>query len=130
DPFPFSPKDINAVVLTHAHLDHCGRLPLLCKQGFDGPIYCTEATKELTKLILLDAAHIQQHDTLDENRRRAQQHLPPREPLFTEHDVHATIAALKPIHFHQPHQITHDIEAVWFGSGHILGAGSVRIKNG
>ncbi len=69
DPFPFPPKKINAVILTHAHLDHCGLLPKLVKEGFSGPIYCTEATAEIAKIILLDAAKLQQEDAKHKRKR-------------------------------------------------------------
>ncbi|MFT4310918.1 MAG: MBL fold metallo-hydrolase [Candidatus Woesearchaeota archaeon] len=128
EPFPFDPKKLDAVFITHAHLDHTGRLPLLIKQGFDGPIYCTEATKHLTELILQDAAHIQQMDTIDENHRRAHQGLAPRKPLFTTHDVHDTMALIKTVHFHETHNLLPDIKATWYGSGHILGAASIRLQ--
>ena len=73
DPFPIPPSQINAVLLTHAHLDHCGLLPKLVKEGFTGKVYCNEATAEIAKIVLLDAGHIQEEDAERKKRRRQQQ---------------------------------------------------------
>src|SRR5436305_2710514 len=85
--FPFRPKDINAVVLSHAHIDHCGNLPNLVRQGFAGPIYCTPATRALAGVMLGDAAKIQAEDAAYLNRHRAQGE-PKVEPLYGGRDVY------------------------------------------
>ncbi len=87
EPFEFEASEIFCVVLSHAHIDHSGRLPALVKQGFDGPIYTHQATAELCEILLRDAAMLQQRDADRVNKRRDKQQLPPLEPLFTEADV-------------------------------------------
>jgi metallo-beta-lactamase family protein len=81
--FPFDPKQIDAVVLSHAHIDHCGNLPNLCAQGYEGNIYCTFATRDLCAIMLQDSAQIQQSDAAFVSKKRAKQHLPPVD-RFTE----------------------------------------------
>ncbi|WP_413578740.1 MBL fold metallo-hydrolase [Bdellovibrio sp. HCB290] len=125
--FPFDTKDINAVVLTHAHLDHCGALPLLVKRGFKGPIYCTEPTLELTEIILLDSAKIQEEDADYANRKGFSKHTPAL-PLYTTEDVERTLPLLKPVKLHAPFQIG-SLTINYFSSGHILGAASVSVSN-
>ena len=83
--FPFDPKQIDAVVLSHAHIDHCGNLPNLCRQGFEGNIYCTFATRDLASIMLEDSAEIQRDDAAFVSKKRAKQGLPPVEPLYTRH---------------------------------------------
>ena len=88
--FPFRPRDIDAVLLSHAHIDHCGNLPNLVKQGFTGPIYCTPATRALAAVMLGDAAKIQQEDAAYLNRKRSQGE-PKIEPLYDGRDVYRTL---------------------------------------
>lgn len=126
--FPFSARDIQAVVLTHAHLDHCGALPLLVKRGFKGPIYCTEPTLELTQIILMDSAKIQEEDAEYANKKGFSKHHPAL-ALYTTEDVEKTLPLLRAVDLHQTFQIgTLSIE--FFSSGHILGAASALISNG
>lgn len=87
DPLPVPPEEIHAIVLTHAHQDHIGRLPMLVRQGFRGEIISTSATMDLARIMLLDAAHVQEEDLYHENRRRARAGLPPLEPLYEVEDV-------------------------------------------
>src|SRR3989338_1318321 len=87
EPFGFEPKRIELLLLTHAHLDHCGRIPKLVKEGFKGKIICTAPTKDLAEVVMFDAAKIQMHDTERENRRRVRVGLEAREPLYTDEDV-------------------------------------------
>src|SRR5437016_6118594 len=90
--FPFDAVDIAAVVLSHAHIDHCGNLPRLVHQGFTGPIYCTPATRDLCEIMLADSGHIQEKDAEYLNKKLAQQNLPPIQPLYGPGDA---VAALK-----------------------------------
>ena len=80
--FPFDPRQIDAVVLSHAHIDHSGNLPNLVRQGYDGPIHCTDATRDLCSIMLIDSAHIQEQDALFVSKWRAKKHQPPVEPLY------------------------------------------------
>ncbi|MBI3289743.1 MAG: MBL fold metallo-hydrolase, partial [Elusimicrobia bacterium] len=93
---PFEAKSIDAVLLSHAHVDHCGALPLLVKRGFHGPIHCTEATREITALMLLDSARLQESDAAFFNKIHERDGDPERiEPLYTEDDARACIGLLK-----------------------------------
>lgn len=124
--FPFNPRDIDAVVLTHAHLDHCGALPLLVRKGFKGPIYCTEPTLELTKIILLDAAKIQEEDAEYANKKGFSKHHPSL-ALYTSEDVEKTLPLLSPLKLHENFNVG-SLNFEFFGAGHILGASSVLIS--
>lgn len=126
-PFGFNPKAYSALLLTHAHLDHCGRVPKLVKEGFVGPIYSTEPTRELAKIIMLDAADIQKYDTKHENKRRKRKKLSPRDSLFTKNDVKDVIKLFKIVEYEQEVIISENIKATFYCAGHILGASSIKI---
>ncbi len=133
EPFPFDAKELDAVVLTHAHLDHCGLLPRLVKAGFRGRIYCTAATAELTKIILLDSARIQQEDAETKRRRhkaegRSGKH--PEVPLYTIDDAEAVIPLLKRESLDTPVTIADGVTATFREAGHIFGAASVLLDCG
>ena len=93
---------LDAVVITHGHLDHTGRLPLLAKLGYKGPVFATEATQEMASLILRDAARIQQQDCERQNRKRDASGEPPREPLYSSDDVEAIIRTFKTAPYQKP----------------------------
>ena len=118
---------LDAVVLTHAHLDHTGRLPLLLKRGYKNPIYATPASLEIAQLILEDAAKLQEQDTARENRKRAEKNKPPLEPLFTTADVAAVVALFKPLPYMQSFQVAPGISVRMFEAGHILGSTSIEM---
>lgn len=126
--FPFAPQDIDAVILTHAHLDHCGALPLLVKKGFKGRIYCTEPTVELTKTILLDSAKIQEEDAEYANKKGFSKHHPAL-ALYTIEDVEKTLPLLTPIKLHEEFHLG-VLNAKFYNAGHILGASSLWISDG
>ncbi|HCU58280.1 MAG TPA: MBL fold metallo-hydrolase, partial [Anaerolineaceae bacterium] len=88
--FDFDPKTIDAVILSHAHIDHSGNLPNLVKQGFRGPIYATPATRDLADIMLKDSGHIHEYDVKYVNKKRARKSLPPVEPLYTMADAART----------------------------------------
>ena len=89
--FPFDPAQLDAVVLSHAHIDHCGNLPNLCSQGYAGSIFCTFATRDLAGIMLEDSAEIQRADAEFVSKKRAKQNLPPVEPLYTANDAEKAV---------------------------------------
>jgi metallo-beta-lactamase family protein len=123
---PFEPRSIAAVVLTHAHLDHSGYLPLLVKQGFRGPIYCTESTRQLCEILLPDSGHLQENDAEFANRHRYSKHKPAL-PLYTQDDAERALHYLKSVRFDEPLKLPGGATALWRRAGHILGAASVQI---
>ena len=128
DDFGFNPKDYKALLLTHAHLDHCGRIPKLVKQGFKGKIYATSATKDLAFVVMMDSAHIAFHDTKHENRRRAREGLPPREPIYTEQDVKKAMGLFKLIEYDKSVKVNDNMTAKFYDAGHILGASFIQLE--
>jgi metallo-beta-lactamase family protein len=126
-PLPFDAAGVGAVVLSHAHLDHCGALPLLVRQGFRGPIYCTPATKELTAIILLDAAHLQEEEAEIANRYGYSKHHPAL-PLYTTEHAEAALRLLEPRGYGTPFRVTKDVVTVYRRAGHILGAATVELQ--
>jgi len=125
-PFPVEPGSIDVVVLTHAHLDHCGYLPLLIKRGFRGPVYCSRATRDLCAILLPDAGHLQEKDAEFANRHGFSKHKPAL-PLYTLEDARAALEHLTPIPFDQERTLPGGGTVRLRRSGHILGAGSVQL---
>lgn len=126
EPFPIPPSSIDAVVLTHAHLDHTGYLPELVKDGFHGPIYATPATKDVAALILADAAHLQEKDAEYANRKGFAKHKPAR-PLYTVKDAERALALFRTIEFDQPFTTRFGARLCFRHAGHILGAATVEV---
>jgi metallo-beta-lactamase family protein len=125
---PTGPKQrLDAVLLTHAHLDHTGRLPLLAKRGQTAPVFATPATIEMTALILRDSARIQTADNERRNRKRQRAGEPPQEPLYTPEHAEAVIQLLQPVPYQQPVTVAPGIQAVWAESGHMLGSASIQL---
>lgn len=127
EPFPFDPRAIDAVVLTHAHLDHCGYLPRLVRQGFDGPVYLTRHTAALAAIVLRDSATLQVEDAKYAKKKGYSKHKEPL-PLYNLAEAEAAIALFKPLDFHQPHTIAQGISLVFHRSGHILGSAHAEIS--
>ncbi len=121
---PYS-SELNAVVLTHAHLDHVGRLPMLAKTGYTGPIFATPATIEMTGLILRDAAKIQSQDAERHNRKRPT--FPPQIPLYTPEDAETILRQLKPVPYDEPVPVAPGIRACFAEAGHMLGSTSIKL---
>lgn len=123
--FPFDPKSINAVVLSHAHIDHCGNLPNLCRQGFEGNIYCTFATRDLAAIMLEDSAEIQRDDAAFVSKKRAKKGLPPVEPLYTAHDADKAVRQFVGINYDRPFPVLDGVTVTFRDAGHILGSAQV-----
>jgi metallo-beta-lactamase family protein len=123
---PVEPRSIAAVVLTHAHLDHSGYLPLLVKNGFRGPIYCTESTRQLCEILLPDSGHLQENDADFANRHRYSKHKPAL-PLYTQEDAERSLHYLKSVAFDEPVKLPGGAKARWRRAGHILGAASIQL---
>lgn len=124
--FPVDPKSIDAIVLTHAHLDHCGYIPLLVKKGFKGHIHCTEPTADLTEIILKDSAKIQEEDAERANRHNYSKH-EKAEPLYTIKDVLASLPLFRTHQLHQWVILNEFIKFEFLNSGHILGGAFVNM---
>jgi metallo-beta-lactamase family protein len=125
--FPFDPPSIDAVVLSHAHIDHSGNLPTLVKHGFRGQIFCTSATKSLCEVMLLDSAFIQEKDAEFVGKRRSKQGGKPIEPLYTQEDARETLPLLNGQEYSRPFQVTDGVECRLEDAGHILGSASVAL---
>ena len=128
-PFPVDPKTIDAIVLTHAHLDHSGFIPALCNEGFQGNVYCTPATLDLCRILLPDAGHLQEEEAERANRHGYTKHKPAI-PLYTENDAYQSLSRFIPIAYHQPFQPTPGFTASMTNAGHILGAACVHVNDG
>ena len=124
---PPSRVKLDAVLITHAHLDHTGRLPILAQRGHRMPVYATEATIELTALILRDSAHILAADAEHKNRKRVRAGEAPVPPLYTPEDAEAAIDLLRPVPYQQPVEIAPGIQAIWAEAGHMLGSASIQL---
>jgi metallo-beta-lactamase family protein len=126
EPLPIEPVRISAVVLTHAHLDHTGYLPLLVKRGFKGPVFCSQATADLCAILLPDAGHLQEKDAEFANRHGFSKHRPAL-PLFTEMDARAALERLHAVPFDQPISLPGGASLRLRRAGHILGAASLQL---
>jgi len=125
---PFEAASIDAIVLTHAHIDHSGFLPVLTRQGFRGPIYCSEGTLELCKILLPDSAHLQEEDARFANRHGTSKHKPAL-PLYTQEDANACLEQFRAVPMERSTAIAENIAFTLGRAGHILGACFVRFEN-
>lgn len=125
--FPFVPGDIKAVLLTHAHIDHTGLVPLLVKRGFKGPIISTEATSQLCGIMLPDSAHIQEQDAEYQNRKNERAGKPLVEPLYTSQDAEAALKMFKPFRYGQILEVCPGVKARFTDVGHLLGSSAIEI---
>ncbi|MHC4098673.1 MAG: MBL fold metallo-hydrolase RNA specificity domain-containing protein [Planctomycetota bacterium] len=131
DPFPIAPQSIDAVLLTHAHLDHCGLLPKLAKEGFRGKILCTAATAEIAKIILLDSAKIQEEDAEHKRKRHERQGRKgpyPEVPLYTIEDAEACLPLFSHVEYRESVNLGDGVEATFYDAGHVLGSSIIRAK--
>jgi metallo-beta-lactamase family protein len=125
---PFDPGSLDAVVLTHAHLDHSGYLPVLVRSGFDGPIYCTAATRKLLGILLPDSAYLQEEEAAFLNRHRLSRH-DPALPLYKQEDVEPVLRLLQPVEWSTPVTVARGMQATFSPAGHLLGAASVLVQS-
>jgi metallo-beta-lactamase family protein len=126
--FPFRPETVDAVIVSHAHIDHCGNLPTLVRQGFTGPIYCTPPTRDLLKVMLEDSAKIQEEDAAHLNIAR-QYAEPLVEPLYSRYDVGATLRAIEAVPYDRPFDVGFGVTATLLRAGHILGSAMVHVDS-
>ncbi len=126
--FPFKPKDIKAVILSHAHIDHSGNLPNLVKRGFSGPVYCTAATKDITSLLLLDSAKIQESDYAYLNKKQKEKGLPLKEPLYTQEDAENALRHFNLVGYKQPFEPIEGVKVTLYDAGHILGSSIILVE--
>ncbi len=127
-PLPIDPASLDAVILTHAHLDHSGYLPLLARLGFDGPVYCTPATRDLCGILLPDSGHLQEEDARYANRMGFSRHHPAL-PLYTETDARACLQLLQPVEFGRTFEALPGLTASLRYAGHIMGASMVYLQS-
>jgi len=131
DSFPIPPSSIHAVLLTHAHLDHCGWLPRLVRGGFRGPVYATAATAEIARIVLLDAAHLQEEDAaFKQKRHRREGRTPARPvvPLYTVADAEESLPLFKPVSYEENVQVGDGVSVTFHDAGHILGSSMLEVK--
>tara|TARA_R110002110_G_scaffold391972_1_gene605341 strand:- start:263 stop:1624 length:1362 start_codon:yes stop_codon:yes gene_type:complete len=126
--FPVDPGTIDAVVLTHAHIDHSGYLPALVKNGFKGKIYCTQGTNDLCKVLLPDAGYLQEEDAKYAFRKKFSKHEHP-EPLFTVKDAMEALKHFEPLHYHETFEPVKGFEVTFTPAGHILGSSCVHVHH-
>lgn len=124
--FPFAPASIDAVILCHAHIDHCGNLPNLVRQGFHGPIYSTPATRDLSAVMLADSAKIQEEDAEYLNKKRPHGESPVQ-PLYSRKDVVGTMNLFQALSYWRLHSINHDFQMKFVEAGHLLGSAMVHL---
>ena len=126
EPSPIPPEKIEAIILTHAHLDHCGYIPRLVKQGFTGPIYATPATIDLAAIVLQDSGYLQEEDAAYYNKTRGSKHTPAL-PLYTEQDALDSMRLFKPVNMEQVVQVAAKVSFRFVRAAHILGSGMAEI---
>lgn len=125
----FAPADIDAVILTHAHIDHSGYLPRFCKAGFQGRVYCTDGTRDLLRILLPDSGHLQEEEARLANRHGSARHKPAL-PLYTRADAEACLAQLAPVAYHEQFTPVAGVTASFTRAGHIVGSGCLRLDLG
>lgn len=126
--FEFDPKEIDVLLLSHAHIDHSGRIPKLVKEGFRGKIFCTAATRDLCGIMLRDSAHIQESDAKYVNKKRAKRNLPPISPLYSQEDAERAMQQFVTVNYETPFNAGKGVTAYFRDNGHIIGSGSILLK--
>lgn len=130
-PFPFPPDQLDAILLTHSHLDHCGFLPKLVREGARCPVYCTPATKEIAEIVMTDSAELQMEDAEFKKKRHKKENRVgpyPVVPLYTVEDVRRCMPYFSTIEYHLPLRISENVEAIFYDAGHILGSSMILLN--
>lgn len=127
-PFPFNPASLDAVLLTHAHIDHSGLLPKLAKDGFGGPIFATSATIDLCSVMLPDAGHIQEMEVAQLNRRNSRRGLPAVQPIYDAAQAGVTMTQFRPVSFGAWTPVAKGVKARYWNAGHLLGSASIELE--
>ena len=130
EPFPVAPSSLDAVLLTHAHLDHCGLLPKLVQEGFRGPILATAASTDLGRIVLLDAAHLQEEDAAfkrKRHRREGRRGPYPEVPLYTVEDAEEVLPLFRRVSYGEPLRLNERVEVRFFDAGHIIGSAMLEV---
>ena len=128
EPFPFDPRAIDAVVISHSHIDHSGRVPLLVKQGYEGPVYTHAASKALCDIMLPDSGYLNEKEAEWENKKRARQGKNRIQPLYTREEAEASINQFRGLEYETPTEIAPGLTLTLFDAGHILGASIVQLE--
>ena len=126
--FKYSPSEIDVLLLSHAHIDHCGKIPGLVKNGFNGPIYTTAATVDLCQIMLRDSAHLQERDIYVVNKIRKKQHKNPFEPLYNYEDVEKAMDMYVGVQYSRPIEVSPGVVATYWDAGHILGSAGILLE--
>jgi metallo-beta-lactamase family protein len=126
--FGFNPKKVDYMILSHAHIDHCGLIPRLVAEGFTGPIFCTSATMDLARILLMDSAHIQMQDVAYSNKHRERKGLPMLEALYTDEEATNALRQFKIVEYGEEHEITPGLKFSFTDAGHILGSAAIHLS--
>ncbi|OGC39634.1 hypothetical protein A2Y85_00780 [candidate division WOR-3 bacterium RBG_13_43_14] len=126
--FPFKPRNLRSVILSHAHIDHSGNLPNLVKCGFSGPIYCTPGTRDIAELLLLDSAKIHEADFAYLNKKQEKAGYPVKEPLYTVADADRTVPMFTPVPYQRSFEPVKGVKATFYDAGHILGSAVILLE--
>ncbi|NLT47388.1 MAG: MBL fold metallo-hydrolase, partial [Clostridiales bacterium] len=126
-PFDFDPAELDFVLISHAHIDHSGRIPLLVKRGFNGKIYCSDATADLLNVMLRDSAYIQEKETEWQNNKNQRAGRPLVEPLYTVKDAERALRHIEPVLYDQLLDASEDVKVVFNDAGHILGSSIIEL---
>jgi metallo-beta-lactamase family protein len=128
EPFLFDPQAIDAVVVSHSHIDHSGRVPLLVKQGYEGPVYTHAASKSLCDIMLPDSGYLNEKEAEWENKKRARQGRSPIQPLYTREEAEASISQFRGLEYEEPTEIAPGLTLTLYDAGHILGSSIVQLE--
>ena len=126
--FGFDPKEVDIMILSHAHIDHCGLIPKLVKDGFRGKIFCTHGTYQLTEILLEDSAEIQEDEVKYLNKRRALENLPYLKPIYTKEDAKNCIKHFEKKEYNKWFDVSEEVQAMYTDAGHIIGSACVHLK--